>query len=251
MKTQVLFLLLPGILLAQRVADPEEGMRLFRANCAVCHGYQGNSGGGGIGLLQAKFKRPSSDADILRYLLNGIPETAMEKVNVTDAQAGDIIAYMRASAKSQLASEVTGDPARGKAIFDGKGACLTCHAVRGEGSRFGPDLSDIGAARPPGQLERSIVDPDAEILPQNRIVRVVPRNGQPVVGRQLNQDTFTIQIIDVKQQLQTFERSTLREVAVVAKSPMPSSKGKLTAAEVADLVAYLANLKVNPRGIKP
>jgi cytochrome c oxidase cbb3-type subunit 3 len=251
MKTPVLILLLPGILFAQREADPEEGMRLFRADCAVCHGHQGNSGGGGIGLLQGKFKRPSSDADILRYIRNGIPETAMEKVKVTDQQAGDIIAYMRASAKSQFATEVTGDAARGKAIFEGKGACITCHAVRGNGSHFGPDLTDIGAARPPAQLERSIVDPDAEILPQNRIVRITPRNGQPILGRQLNQDTFTIQIIDAKQQLQTFERSTLREVAVVAKSPMPSSKGKLTAAEVADLVAYLANLKVNTKGTKP
>lgn len=251
MKMPALALLLPGVVLAQHDADPEEGMRLFRANCALCHGYQGNSGGGGIDLLQAKFKRPASDADILRYIRNGIPETAMQKVNVTDQQAGDIIAFMRASAKSQFATGVTGDAARGQAIFEGKGACLTCHAVKGNGSRFGPDLSDIGAARPPGQLERSIVDPDAEILPQNRIVRVVPRNGQPVIGRQLNQDTFTIQIIDAKQELQTFERSTLREVTVVSKSPMPSSKGKLTATEVADLVAYLANLKGNTRGTKP
>ena len=250
MKMQALALLLPGVMLAQHEADPEEGMRLFRVNCALCHGHQGN-GVGGIDLLQAKFKRPSSDADILRYIRNGIPGTAMERVNVTDAQAGDIIAYIRASAKSQSATDVTGDAARGKAIFEGKGACLTCHAVKGNGSRFGPDLTDIGAARQLGQLERSVVDPDAEIIPPNRIVRIVPRNGQPVTGRQLNQDTFTIQIIDANQQLQTFERSALREVTLVAKSPMPSSKGKLTATEVADLVAYLATLKINSGETKP
>ena len=246
MKIHALILLLPCVVSAQHEADPEEGMRLFRANCVICHGPQGNGVGGGIGLLEAKFKRPSSDGDILKYIRNGIPNTAMDKVNVTDAQAGDIIAYMRASAKLGAASlatgTATGDAARGKALFEGKGACLSCHTVKGNGSRFGPDLSDIGAARKPEQLERSMVDPDAEIIPQNKIVRLVPKNGAPVVGRQLNQDTFTIQIIDAKQQLQTFERSALREVTVVSKSPMPSSKGKLTSAEVADLVGYLASL---------
>ena len=86
---------------------------------------------------------------------------------------------------------------------------------------------------------------------QTAVQGVDPRSGQPVVGRQLNQDTFTIQIIDARQQLQTFERSALREVTVVAKSPMPSSKGKLTAAEVADVVAYLASLKPNTGETKP
>jgi len=192
--------------------------------------------------LQAKFKRPSTDADITRYVRNGIPGTAMEKLSLTDAQVTDILAYMRASAKLGASTTVVGDAARGKAIFEGKGACLNCHTVKGIGSRFGPDLSDIGAARKPDQLERSIVDPDAEIIPQNRILRIVPKNGQPVIGRQLNQDTFTVQIIDQKQQLQNFERSALREVTIVTKSPMPSSKGKLSAAEVADLVGYLASL---------
>jgi len=227
---------------AQHEANPGEGMLLFRANCVVCHGPAGAAVGGGIDLLQGKFKRPSSDADITRYVRNGIPGTAMEKMSLTEAQVADIIAYMRASAKLGASTTVTGDAANGKAIFEGKGGCLNCHTVKGKGSRFGPDLTDIGAARHPEQLERSLLDPDAEMLPQNRILRIVPKNGQPVIGRQLNQDTFNVQIIDQKQQLQNFERSSLREVTIVTKSPMPSSKGKLSAAEVADLVAYLASL---------
>ena len=128
---------------------------------------------------------------------------------------------MRLRAKIQLSAAVTGDADRGKTVFEGKGGCLNCHAVKGTGSHFGPDLSDIGLVRKPSEIERSILDPDADIAPQNRIVRLVPRNGQPIIGRQLNQDTFTIQIIDAKQRLQTFERSALREVTVVIKSPIP------------------------------
>jgi len=56
-------------------------------------------------------------------------------------------------------------------------------------------------------------------------------------------DTFTVQLIDAKENLRTFKRSDLREGAFVDKSPMPSFAGKLSAAELDDVVAYLASLK--------
>ncbi len=228
---------------AQASAAIEEGQRLFRANCVFCHGLQGKSGGGGVDLLQGKFKRPSSDADITGYIRNGIPGTAMDKVEVTDEQAQDIVRFMRASAGSQFTNDLNGDPVRGKVAFEGKGGCRNCHAIRGEGSHFGPDLTDIGATRKPAELERSIVVPDAEIAPQNRLVKLVKRDGETVVGRRLNQDTFTIQIIDEKGHLQTLERSELRDVQVVLKSPMPPAKSALTDQEISDVVAYLTSLK--------
>lgn len=40
-----------------------------------------------------------------------------------------------------------GDATRGKAIFEGKGNCQSCHRVNGTGSLFGPDLSAISAPR--------------------------------------------------------------------------------------------------------
>ena len=46
-------------------------------------------------------------------------------------------------------------------IFEGKGECATCHRVAGKGPRLAPDLSDIGIARAPAALERSIRDPSS------------------------------------------------------------------------------------------
>jgi len=229
--------------LAQNGESVQEGERLFRANCVFCHGPEGKSGGGGVDLLQGKFKRPSSDADIVTYIRNGIPGTAMDKVNVTEEQARDIVRFMRARTNSPLINVIAGDAARGKTMFDGKGGCLKCHAIQGSGSHFGPDLSDIGAIRKPAELELSIVDPDADIAPENRIVQLVLRDGSEIAGRRLNQDTFTIQIIDAKDHLRTLERSDLRDVRLIVKSPMPSAEGRLMDGEISDLVAYLANLK--------
>ena len=138
-----------------------------------------------------------------------------------------------------------GDAARGKGIFEGKGNCTNCHRIKGNGSRFGPDLSEVGARRA-DNLQTSILDPDAEILPANRIYRVVDKNGTATVGRLLNLDTFTVQMIDQKERLLSFEKSNLREYAFVEKSPMPSFKGRLSDQEVADLVNYLYSLKPPP-----
>lgn len=144
-----------------------------------------------------------------------------------------------------LLGQQSGDPANGKLIFEGKGTCTGCHRIKGNGSHFGPDLSEVGA-RSPEQLQTSILDPDAEIAPANRIVRVVSKNGTTTIGRLLNEDTFSLQMIDKTERLVSFQKADLREYAFETKSPMPSFRDKLSAQEVADVVAYLGTFKPPP-----
>jgi putative heme-binding domain-containing protein len=138
-----------------------------------------------------------------------------------------------------------GDVARGQSIVEGKGNCLSCHRIKTTGSRYGPDLSEIGA-RQPAQLMTSLLDPDAEILPANRPYRVVLKDGTTVDGRLLNQDSFTVQLIDTKENLRGFQKSDLRSFTFIEKSPMPSYKGRLNDQELADVVAYLSSMKPPP-----
>jgi putative heme-binding domain-containing protein len=162
-----------------------------------------------------------------------------------------------------LAQEPAGDPARGKAIYEGKGACQSCHRINGVGSRLGPDLSDIGVPRGGGRgggggkqaapapaptlnlaaLETSIVDPDADVTPANRLVRVVTKDGKSVTGRLLNHDNFTVQFIEPDGKLRSYMKADLKESTVLTKGLMPSYKDQLSSQEVADVVAYLATLK--------
>jgi putative heme-binding domain-containing protein len=111
------------------------------------------------------------------------------------------------------------------------------------GSHFGPDLSDIGMLRRVVELDQSLSDPNAAIMPENRMFRVVTADGATLTGRILNQDTFTVQLIDSKERLLSFQRSELKQFSPIDRSSMPSYKDKLTAAERADLVAYLMSLK--------
>ncbi len=150
-----------------------------------------------------------------------------------------------AQADPGLSSGLTGDAARGQTILEGKGNCMSCHRIKGVGSRTGPDLSEAGARRPQ-QLETKLLTPDAEINAANRPYRVTLKNGTVVNGRLLNEDTFTVQLMDDKESLRSFVKSDLREYVFVEKSPMPSYKDKLSSQEIADVVSYLGTLRPPP-----
>lgn len=225
----------------------DEGAHLYRTACTLCHGADADLVPG-IEMGRGKFRHAYSDDELARIIRDGIPNTAMPPHNLTASQAAAIVAFLRALAADPLAGgSITGDPVRGKALFEGQAQCQNCHRIKGEGARSGPDLSEIGSARRPADLERSILFPDAEIAQQNRMYRVVTKAGATVNGRLLNQDSFTVQLLDSQEQLKSFARSDLRESAFVDKSPMPSYLGKLSPQELADLVGYLASLKAPER----
>jgi len=147
-----------------------------------------------------------------------------------------------AGVHAQQAEVPPGDPSRGKALVESNG-CFDCHRIGEQGSRVGPNLSDIGTRRTPDRLQRSLVAPDEEVLFENRSVRVVTKDGATITGRLLNQDAMSVQMMTPKEELKTYLRANIREYTVLDKGLMPSSQGKLSDQQVADIVAYLSSLK--------
>ncbi len=243
-------LLLPPTLFAQQqyTAEAEIGRQQFTNGCVNCHGPDGNAING-VDLGHGRFRRASSDGDLVRIIRSGIPGTGMPPNNLTLENAKAVVVYLHWMADSAGSDNVTaGDRSRGQSIFEGNGQCTTCHRVGQTGSRVGPDLSGIGRIRRAVELQRSLVEPNVEVLPNFRFVRAVSRSGVTTTGRLLNQDTFTIQLLDSKEHLVSLSRTDLREFTILNDSPMPSYRDKLTSQELADLVSYLASLKaeVNP-----
>lgn len=223
-------------------ADIEAGSRIYSGQCVLCHGPNGDLVNG-INLRTGQFRRAVSDDDLATVIQNGVSGAGMPAFKFSPTEVNTVIAFIRAGFDVSGTPVRVGNAARGKGVFDTKGACGTCHRVNGAGSRTAPDLSDIGAIRSPAALQRSLLNPTSGMMPINRPVEIVTKDGRRITGRRLNEDTFTVQIIDAQEQLRSFEKSSLRELKVGTSSPMPSVQGKLTADEQADLIAYLLSLK--------
>src|SRR6185436_6227013 len=222
-------------------ADIAYGAKLYTEKCVTCHGSTGDAIGG-VNLRSGKFRNAVIDRDLQRFIRAGSP-AGMPAFNLDTAEIDGIIAYLRNMNAFDAATVKAGDAARGRSVFDGKGACTKCHRVGLTGSRVAPNLSEIGSARSAGALERSLLDPSSQMMPINRPVRAVRKDGTTIAGRRLNEDTYSVQIIDDGERLHSLLKSDLRELTVSTTSPMPSYKGTLTEAEVADVIAYLLSLK--------
>ena len=225
--------------------DIENGGLIYQTSCAFCHGPEGD-GVPGVDFGTGQFRRGSTDDELVRIIIGGIPGTAMPPSSYSEGQAGTIVAYLRSLAASPRSTAVPGDSSRGRVIFEGQGQCLTCHSVSGVGSRTGPSLTAIGAVRRILELQRSIVEPNAEIRTDNRSVRAVTRQGATITGRLLNQVTFTLQLLDASERLVLLEKANLREHEILRDSPMPSYRDRLDGQQLADLVAYLSSLRGQP-----
>jgi len=223
-------------------ADVEAGSRLYSAQCQLCHGITGDQVAG-IDLRRGQFRRANSDEDLARVITTGVPGTAMPPFALQPEEVNRVIAFIRAGFDPAGTAVKVGNAARGRILFDGKGNCTSCHRVNGRGPRVAPDLSDVGAARSPGSLQRSLVDPSSQMMPINRPVRIVTKDGKTIAGRRLNEDTFTVQVIDERERLLSLDKSTIKAMTVETKSTMPAYAGKLTDDEISDLIAYLLTLK--------
>jgi putative heme-binding domain-containing protein len=221
-------------------ADIDRGSRLYENNCALCHGPNGDSVLN-VNLRSGRFRRAASDEELGRIIVAGIPGTGMPPHKFDPAEVTGLVAYIR-SMRRPPAAVTDGDPARGRALVSGKGGCLACHRIGDQGSRFAPDLSDIGEVRQPAELLASLVSPTAAESP-NRYIRAVTRDGKIIEGRRLNENTFSVELITRDDQLISLIKADLKEYAVSRLTPMPSYQNKLTPRELGDIVAYLGGLK--------
>ena len=168
--------------------------------------------------------------------------TNLRETIVAVAAAWALTAAFPAAQRGDQNETLAGDAGRGKALVE-SGGCFDCHRIDDRGSRLGPNLSSIGSRRTPVRLRQALVAPDEEVVPDNRFVRIVTKDGTTVTGKLLNQDATSVQMMNPKEELKTYLRANIREYTIIDKGLMPSVEGKLNAQQVADIVSYLSSLK--------
>ena len=218
-------------------ADLEQGKKLYRGRCAGCHGPNGD-GGKGANLATPALSHAETDLSLYRTIRYGLPETEMPSHNMTQREIWQMAAYVRTLGQSP-SDVVHGNSTNGESIVRGKGACLSCHVLDGQGGLTGPALSDIGRRRSPSYLRTKLMDPNKDVAAEFNLVRLTTKDGRKLTGIRMNEDTWSIQIRDNSARLQSFWKQDLAELAVERKTMMPSYSGQLSDQELNDVVAYL------------
>jgi putative heme-binding domain-containing protein len=232
----------------------------FRLNCAFCHGLGARGGGRGPDLTRAQKRHGNSDAEIFHNIHDGISGTAMPAatnggigVGMTDEEIWQVVNYIR-SMQVKAPAQPVGNPEHGRVLFNGAAACSTCHMIQGKGGRLGPDLTTTGASRsteylvesvrnPSKRLAQGILEAMKEFPQEYEAVTVVTTEGTKLIGVVLNEDQFTLQMLDTREQLHLFEKNKVRSFEKTRESLMPAYDQKaLSDKDLQDLIAYLQSV---------
>ena len=236
------------------------GEALFSQLCQSCHGPAAQGAGDrGPALNSGTFTHGSADADLFRAIRSGIRGTQMAPfAGLSDTQVWQLVAYLRnlapAAGPGAALAPGAGDAPAGEALFFGRAGCSSCHEVNARGGIIGPDLSNAGRL-PPAALQAKITNPDsAAAATAGRsggrggatpaTVTIKTRDGQEIRGVRRNEDTFSLQMIDLSGQLRLLDKSKLASVIVEETSLHPADYAtRLSNTDVAHLVAYLGTLR--------
>jgi cytochrome c oxidase cbb3-type subunit 3 len=218
----------------------QAGARLFRSQCAGCHGPDGAGTGAGPNLVSGTLVHGGSDEALFGSISKGLPGSSMPAFSFSGLQIWELVTHIRALEIARGASQTRGDPQAGAAIFGAN--CSRCHRAGGEGGLSGPDLSAIGARRSYAELRESLIQPDAQVASEYWSVVATTSTGQTVRGTRLNEDTFSLQIRDERGRLLSLLKQNLKDVELIRRSPMPSFAGKLSDTQMDDVIAWLIGL---------
>lgn len=228
-------------------SDIERGRGLYQANCLGCHGNNGDAVEG-ANLASGRFRRASSDEELLALVRDGIPSTLMiARPQLDYGELRALVAFVRSMQTGGVLREDdtrevrVGDANRGASLFFGKAQCATCHGVDGGGSPLFQDLAGIGSQRSPAHLEDSLLEPGKEVREGQRFYQATHSDGTRVEGKLLNRDRHFVQLLTMDERLQSFATAELQSQGFIP-TPMPAYRDVLSADEVADLVAYLLSL---------
>jgi cytochrome c oxidase cbb3-type subunit 3 len=240
----LLFALVPAF--ANDNPDPaavERGRKDFISSCGFCHGNDA-SGNRAPDLIRSVLVNRDESGNLIGPVIrNGRPEKEMPAFPaLSGQQVSDMVTFLHfritesiASAKVSndypLAKLLTGNPAQGKAFFDGAGGCAGCHSPSG-------DLAGVAKKYSPIELQSRFLYPRGA----KSTVTVRTRSGKQFEGALQHLDEFDLAMTDKA----GWHRSWMRnEVEYTVHDPLEAHRkllAKYTDADMHNIFAYLETL---------
>jgi mono/diheme cytochrome c family protein len=240
-------------------AQVARGAKLFGEHCAACHGAtaKGMTGKDNTDLVRSLYVLDDEKGILLTPpIRNGFPDKGMPASKLSDAEIGDVAAWLRVQAYGaghrvtySFLDVLTGDPKKGEAYFNGPGKCGSCHSAAGDlkgiGSRYSPQQLQGHWLSPGGGRGRGRGAAAANPGRATRTVTVTLPNGQTVSGSLDRIDDFNVALHDSTGAYRSFTRNgDTPKVAV--NDPMKVHVDMLktyTDADIHNVTAYLVTLK--------
>lgn len=275
-KTGDLFAFLYSIDYFDEPGDPDVGRALFsEKRCVMCHQVQGVGGVVGPNLdLLGQYRSPIPVATAMwnhgPEMIAEMRRRGIERPSFRGSELVDLIAFLGSASRATPTESMhvlPGSAADGRELFRTK-SCVRCHAVRGRGGDVGPDLAVPGLRRSlmdfatamwnkaprmtrtmetlgieVPQLEASEM---ADIVAYLYSVRYFAESGSPSAGRRLLSSKGCAGCHRVDGQGPELAGRWYDSHAAVFSAlwnhvriePEPDGWSELTAAEMADLIAY-------------
>ena len=138
-----------------------------------------------------------------------------------------------------------GDPVAGERVFFGSAAaCSRCHQVRGKGTDFGPNLSEIGGKYGKDGIYAAILTPSAGIGFGFEAWQVDFKNGDDAFGLIVSETADEIAMKAVSGIVSRFKKETIARRTQQSTSIMPEGLGQAIGADaLVNLVEFLATLR--------
>jgi len=244
----------------QDPAAVSRGAKVFGQYCAGCHGVAAKGGPGAPDLVRSLVVLDDEKGILIAPVIReGRPDKGMPKLNLTEPQISDIVAWLHVQTYAAghrgtyaFGNVVTGDPKKGEAYFNKAGKCNTCHSVTG-------DLAGIGRKYEPLSLQSRWLQP-REVRRGRRApaaagsknlpgalptVTVTLPSGKSLSGTLDHIDDFTVALRDSSGDFHSFTRQGATP-KVEVHDPLEAHTEMLdtyTDADIHNVTAYLVTLK--------
>jgi putative heme-binding domain-containing protein len=185
-------------------------------------------------------------ADALVAVLQPYPDAIRQKADSVMKQLSVNVEKQQARLAELQEVLAGGDIQRGRDLFFGnkKAICATCHAVQGQGGKFGPDLSKIGAIRTPRDLLEAIVFPSASFARGYEPFNATTDDGQVVSGIISRETADAIYLVNTSRVEVRIPRTAIETLGQAGVSIMPEGMdAQLSRQELADLIAFLEAMR--------
>lgn len=218
-----------------------EAKKTFESVCASCHGLDGRGGERGPDLVNRAEVTGKSNSELGRILSEGKGASGMPSFGALGPQRiAELVGYLRTLQGAKAETRLPGNPARGKALFFGKGKCSDCHMVSGKGGFFAQELTRFAGRRSADEIRAAIVAPNKDLDPRRGLTTAVLADGSQVTGLARNEDNFSLQLQTAEGKFYLLNKSEIRSQRYEGKSGMPADYGEvLSSAELNDLVSFL------------